>query len=78
MQQLHSKVQAESEARIQRSLDSLETAARAESDRARASSEVLLKAEAQLAAKFKAVVADLRRSWEVSPSHPPPRGDGMT
>ena len=58
-------MQAESEARIQRSLDSLETAARAESDRARASSEVLLKAEAQLAAKFKAVVGDLRRSWEV-------------
>ena len=44
MQQLHSKVQAESEARIQRSLDSLETAARAESDRARAGSDVLLKA----------------------------------
>eukprot|EP01035_Chromulina_nebulosa_P035060 gene35060-47112_t len=69
VQQLHSKVQAESEARIQRSLDSLETAARAESDRARASSEVLLKAEAQLAAKFKAVVGDLRRSWEVTLSH---------
>jgi hypothetical protein len=44
VQQLHSKVQAESEARIQRSLDSLETAARAESDRARAGSDVLLKA----------------------------------
>lgn len=75
-------MQAESEARIQRSLDSLETAARAESDRARASSEVLLKAEAQLAAKFKAVVGDLRRSWEVTLSHRTtrnqPRGDGMT
>jgi len=65
VESLHSKIQAESEARIQRSLDSLETAARAESDRSRASCETLQRAESQLAGKFKAVVADLRKSWEV-------------
>jgi len=64
VESLHSKIQAESEARIQRSLDSLETAARAESDRSRASCETLQRAESQLAGKFKAVVADLRKSWE--------------
>ena len=64
VENLHSKIQAESEARIQRSLDSLEAAAKAESERSRASSEALQRAETQLATKFRAVISDLRKSWE--------------
>eukprot|EP01037_Dinobryon_pediforme_P018491 gene18491-18768_t len=62
VENLHSKIQAESEARIQRSLDSLEAAAKAESERSRASSEALQRAETQLATKFRAVISDLQET----------------
>lgn len=49
---------------MQRALDDLEKNARAESERAKQSFETQQSVERSLSAKFKTIVADLRRSWE--------------
>lgn len=64
VQALREKISFEHEARMKRALEELEKTAVAESVRAKQAFELQQQAEAGINAKFKALVVDLRKSWE--------------
>ena len=61
---LQERVNAENQARMQRAVLELEKQARSESERSRQAFDAQQAAEQALALKFKALVADLRQSWQ--------------
>lgn len=62
---LQETIKAEHDSRLLRTVKSLESQARLESERAKQAFEVEQEVEALLAKRLKGIIADLRRSWEV-------------